>query len=79
MEKIFHVELLEEKEGYRKHYYFGGLSAIYDLLPYSILGVKLESLWANHDFDKGPYINKQVVIRKGELHRKKGNRGRKKE
>jgi len=73
MFKVIHVELKRPYKG-RKHYYFGSQAAIYEHIPERYIGIKLESLW-NVDLTKGEYENNYVIIRIGELDRKKTNRG----
>lgn len=76
MNKVYHVELKQPIKKLQKHSYYGSLSAIFDSFTPEHLGVKLTSLWSNHDFDKEPYENDICIIRLGELKRKKTNRGK---
>jgi hypothetical protein len=71
--KVIHVELKKPYKG-RKHYYFGSKAAIYEHIPEKQIGIKLESLW-NVDLTIKEYSNNYVIIRMGELDRKKTNRG----
>lgn len=78
-QKLYHVELLEHSTlgVNKKHHYFGSISAIFETFTDEQLGIKLTSLWSNHDFDNEPYENKVCIIRKGDIKRKTSNRGKK--
>lgn len=63
--------------GGEKHYYFGSISAIYDLFTPEQMGVTKFRLWSyGIKLDK-PYRNRKCIIYKGTICRKKGNRSRK--
>lgn len=73
--KVIHVELLTPPDGYKKHYYFGSIAAIYDVLPKDIVGISKEALWnASHNEE---YIGRKSIIRRGVIHTKNGERGKK--
>lgn len=57
-----------------KHYYFGSISAIYDMFSPKELGVSKSYLWSFKISSEKPYKNKKCTIFKGEIQRKKGNR-----
>lgn len=57
-----------------KSYYFGSLSAIYDVFTPEYLKVSLSRLYTFKITYERPYRNKVCMIYKGEIHRKKGNR-----
>jgi hypothetical protein len=61
--------------GGRLEYFFGSLSAIYDMFTPEQIGCKVQNLWSfNIDYDK-PYenrictISKEVIIRKAQRKR----------
>lgn len=64
-DNIIHVELATGE-----HYYFGGIAAIYDVIPYAKLRVKMETLWNRKITPENPYKNKFCIIRKDVIHRK---------
>ena len=76
MSKVIHLEFKEPIEG-ESHFYFGSVAAIYDHLTVEQVGISSRALSNKYDLSKAPYENKRVVIRLGELKRKKGDRGRK--
>lgn len=73
--KVIHVELNEPYNG-QKHYYFGSITAIYDILPIEVVGIAHTSLW-NVLSKNGEYNTKTATIRIGVLHAKQTNRGKK--
>lgn len=73
--KVIHVELHEPYQGER-HYYFGSVAAIYDVLPLEVVGIARESLWST--LNSGEYKGRRATIRKGILSQKETNRGIKK-
>lgn len=73
--KVIHVELAEPYQG-KRHYYFGGITAIYDVLPLEVVGISKESLW--NAINGGEYKGRKAYIRSGILHTKSTNRGIKK-
>ena len=74
--KVIHVELKEPYKG-KNHYYFGSITAIYELLPTEVVGVSKESLW--NVLKNGEHKGRKAIIRYGTLHTKRSNRGIKKE
>lgn len=74
--KVIHVELKEPYKG-KRHYYFGSITAIYELLPTEVVGCSKETLWnvLRNDEHKG----RKAIIRYGTLHTKQSNRGIRKE
>lgn len=74
--KVIHVELKEPFQGER-HFYFGSKAAIYDVLPYDIVGITKESLW--NVLKDSEYTGSKATIRCGILHAKSTNRGAGKE
>lgn len=73
--KVIHVELNEPYNG-QQHYYFGSITAIYDILPIEVVGIAHTSLW-NVLSKNGEYKTKTATIRIGVLHAKQTNRGKK--
>lgn len=66
---IIHVEFATGD-----HFYFGSIAAIFALFTPEDVGVSRSRLYG-FDIDPGkPYKNKKVIIRKGPLYRKMGNR-----
>lgn len=65
--KVIHVELKEPYKG-KRHYYFGSITAIYELLPTEVVGCSKETLWnvLRNDEHKG----RKAIIRYGTLHTK---------
>ena len=72
--KVIHVELNEPYKD-KHHWYFGGITAIYDILPVDVVGIAHTSLW-NVLAKNGKYTTKTATIRIGVLHSKKTNRGK---
>lgn len=69
--KVVHLELLDNEPN-DKDFYFGSISAIYDKFNSKQIGVTLRRL-RDFTIDKNnPYTNKLIIIRIGELKRKKG-------
>lgn len=73
--KVIHVELIEPYQR-KRHYYFGSIAAIYDMLPLEVVGISKESLWGA--ITDGEYRGRKAVVRSGTLHTKSTNRGIKK-
>lgn len=72
--KVIHVELLTPPDGYKKHYYFGSIAAIYDVLPKEVVGISKEALWnTSHNNE---YVGRKAIIRGGVIHTKSGERGK---
>ena len=74
--KVIHVELKEPYKG-KHHYYFGSVTAIYELLPIDVVGISKETLW--NVLKNCEHIGRKAIIRPGTLHTKQSNRGIKKE
>lgn len=72
--KVIHVELHTEYQG-KRHWYFGSVAAIYDILPLEVVGISKASLW--NTLKNGEYKGKAAIIRYGIIHAKKTNRGKK--
>lgn len=70
--KVVHVELREPYLG-KCHYYFGSVSAIYDVLPADVVGLSKASLW--NVLKDGEHSGRKSVIRCGLLYAKPSNRG----
>lgn len=66
---IYHVQIGED------HTYFGSISAIYEVFTPDQLNVSKTTLWNYGITISNPYQNKHIIVRKGVLVRKKGNRG----
>lgn len=75
--KVIHVELHEPYKG-KRHYYFGSITAIYDVLPVDVVGLSKETLWKN-SLKNGEHIGRKATVRYGTLHTKQSNRGIRKE
>nr|DAH61524.1 MAG TPA: hypothetical protein [Caudoviricetes sp.] len=73
--KVIHVELNEPYKD-KHHWYFGSITAIYDILPVDVVGIAHTSLW-NVLAKNGEYKTKTATIRLGVLHSKQTNRGKK--
>lgn len=71
--KIIHVELLVPFNN-QIHFYFDSVTAIYDTLPQTILGVKKEYLWRVLRIN-GIHTTKNAIIRYNEVNGHKTNRG----
>lgn len=67
---LYRVKLLETDKK-QKVYYFGSLSAIYDVLDESDIGCKLTNLWQFKVEENAPYRNRKCEISKGTIIRKK--------
>lgn len=67
---IYHLQFKESGESH----YFGSIAAIYDVFTPAEIGVAKATLWGHGITRINPYENRKCIIRKGELHRKKGNR-----
>lgn len=79
--KVVHVQLKEPREGQKKHYYFGSLSAIYTELTPEDVGRNYDALKSiSIEKNLGGFLEtKKSIIRIGEIVRKAGNRARKKD
>lgn len=75
--KVIHVELTDPQQGYRKHYYFGSVAAIYDTLPKDIVGISKEALW--NVLKSGEHRGRKAIIRQGVIISKQTERGIRKE
>ena len=73
--KVVHVELNEPYKD-KCHWYFGSITAIYDILPIEVVGITHTSLW-NVLAKNGKHTTKTATIRLGVLHSKQTNRGKK--
>lgn len=69
---IIHLQLKETDE----HYYFGSLAALSDMFGKDKIGITYASLRSYVSLHDYPFENKKCIIRKGELYRKEGNRGK---
>lgn len=69
MAKVIHVHLLNG----RKNYYFGSISAIYDVLTEDEVGIKKSSLLHAGLADGSVILNKKALIRQGALIRGRRN------
>lgn len=56
------------------HHYFGSIAAIFETFTPKQLGVSKSRLWSYGITSERPYRNKNCIIYRGEIHRKKGNR-----
>lgn len=75
--KVIHIELTDPPTGYRKHYYFGSVAAIYDTLPKEIIGISKEALWGT--LKRGEHRGRKAIIRQGVVISKQTERGIRKE
>ena len=75
--KVIHVGFTDPQQGYRKHYYFGSVAAIYDILPKDIVGISKEALWSALKY--GEYRGRKAIIRRGVIISKQTKRGIRKE
>ena len=66
---IFHVQFGDDD-----NHYFGSIAAIFDHFTPERMGVSKSRLWAYRITPEKPYRNNTCIIRKGMMHRKKGNR-----
>lgn len=73
MTKVIHVHLLNG----RRNYYFGSLSAVFDVLTEEDIGMKRSSLMHAGLADGGCVLTRKAMIRQDRLIRasKEGNRG----
>ena len=72
--KVIHIELMDPPTGYRKHYYFGSVAAIYDTLPKEIIGISKEALWGT--LKRGEHRGRKAIIRQGVVISKQTERGK---
>lgn len=70
---VIHLEINGE------HHYFGSIASIYDYFTPQDIGVVYGTLRNYGLSSEHPYQNVKCTIRKGVLHQKAGNRGRKQE
>ena len=56
------------------HHYFGSIAAIFDTFDPDTIGVSKRRLWDFNITEDRPYKNKSVIVRKGAMRRKPGNR-----
>lgn len=70
--KLIWVHLNEAYMG-AQDYFFGSVSAIYDVLPPSVVGLTCKSLWGR--FKNGFYRSRKALIRKTYIHSKRTQRG----
>lgn len=75
--KVIHVELLDPPPGYHRHYYFGSVAAIYEVLSVEIVGISKEALWGN--LKSGVHHGRKAIIRQGIVISKETSRGIRKE
>lgn len=70
---IIHLEFTAgDKAG--QHHYFGSIAAIFTQFSAEEIGITAKSLY---DFDiapNRPYSNRNLIIRKGDIYRKKSSR-----
>lgn len=71
--KVIHVEMLNVDPN-NKDFYFGSISAIYDVFNNKQIGVGISTLREFKIELNKPYKNKLVIIRLGYIKRKKGGR-----
>ena len=71
-ETCIHLEFLTNQT----HFYFGSISAIYELFNKENIGVAKQTLYQFKIEQGKPYKNSKCIIRKGDFRRKKGNRGK---
>lgn len=76
MSKIYHIQFREPVRG-KTDYYFGSLSAIYDVFTEEDIGCGVRRLWNLKIDEDNPYEGRKCTIKVGELIRKSTNRGRK--
>ena len=72
--KVIHIELTDPPTGYRKHYYFGSVAAIYDTLPKEIIGISKEALWGT--LKSREHRGRKAIIRQGVVISKQTERGK---
>lgn len=63
--QVIHIHIKDTD----KHYYFGSIQAVYDVLAKEDIGIAAQTLY-NKGLDE-MYVNDKVVIRKGILQQKK--------
>lgn len=68
-EKIIKVEFTEPIDG-KSEYYFGSLSAIYDVFTREQMGCVLYTLWNASIKEGKPYKNKRCTVSKFPIRRK---------
>jgi hypothetical protein len=66
---VYHVSFGDDDNTY-----FGSISAIFDIFTPERLGVSKSRLWSYGITPERPYRNNRIIIRKGVIIRKKGNR-----
>ncbi|GHT09130.1 hypothetical protein FACS189432_05190 [Bacteroidia bacterium] len=66
---IFHVSFGDDD-----NHYFGSIAAIFDTFTPEKLDVSKSRLWSFGITSERPYRNNRIIIRKGVIIRKKGNR-----
>ena len=69
MTKVIHVHLIREK----RNYYFGSISAVYDVLNEDIVGMKKSTLLHQGLADGVHVITPRAVIIQSHLIRRKGS------
>lgn len=69
---VVYVHLHEPYQG-ECDWFFGSVSAIYDQLPESVVGVKAKSMWGR--FKDGIYRTRKAIIKRGVIHAKITHRG----
>ena len=75
--KVVHVELINPPSGYRQHYYFGSVAAIFDTLSKDVVGISKEALW--NVLKSGEHRGRKAIIRQGVVISKQTERGIRKE
>lgn len=75
--KVIHVELINPPYGYKQHYYFGSVAAIYDTLTKEEMGISKETLW--NILKHGEHRGRKAIIRQGVVISKQTERGIRKE
>lgn len=63
MTKVIHVHLIFEK----KDYYFGSISAIYDILDEATIGIKKSTLAHSGLSDGSSTLTKRAIIKQSHL------------
>lgn len=61
--KVIHVHLIFE----RRNYYFGSISAIFDTLDESVVGIKESTLLHAELVDGGCVLTRRAIIRQSHL------------
>lgn len=67
---LIKVQFFHPKEGGGTEFYFGSLSAIYEMFEPSEIGCRLEALWAANIDELHPKATRLCVISKHVLYRK---------